>query len=98
MMVSPLEVSTNSSSSWSQTNNTCYDQTLREQCLEAGGECLTLRDGFYTITTAGLLLGAVWFVWQFRTMRHLQTINPKEWRIVNKQEQTEDEFKYFYCF
>ena len=101
---SPLE-SSNSSllSSWSQTNNTCYGTLLVEQCKKAEGECVTVQEGFYTMSSVWLAIGAVLFVWVVRTVRQIQTIDPKEWRVVNRPERKEEEanterFKYFYCF
>jgi len=102
---SPLELSSNTtiSSSWAQSNNTCYGTVLVEQCKEGGGECVTLQEGFYTMATVWLVIGSLWFVWVFRTIRHVQTIDPKQWRVINKAEMKEEEankdnFKYFYFF
>ena len=102
---SPLELSTNSSlgSFWSESNNTCYGTIKVDQCQEEGGHCVTIQEGFYTMSAVWLVIGAVWFVWVFRTVREIQTIDPKEWRVVNKPEKkegeaSEEKFKYFYCF
>ena len=102
---SPLELSTNSSlgSFWSESNNTCYGTIKVDQCQEEGGHCVTIQEGFYTMSAVWLVIGAVWFVWVFRTVRKIQTIDPKEWRVVNKPEKkegeaSEEKFKYFYCF
>ena len=74
-----------------------------EQCQEAGGQCVTTREGFYTISAVWLALGALWFVWIFRALRQLQTIEPGEWRVLNRPERREvagdnrrEKFKYFY--
>ena len=46
----------------------------------------------------------MWFAWLFRTATHLQTIHPEQWRVVDKgrdemeEEDSEEKFKYFYCF
>ena len=74
-----------------------------DQCKEEGGDCVTIQEGFYTMSAVWLVIGAVWFVWVFRTVRKIQTIDPKEWRVVNKPEKkegeaSEEKFKYFYCF
>ena len=76
-----------------------------EQCQEAGGQCVTTREGFYIISGVWLALGTLWFVWIFRALRQLQTIDPVEWRVLNKpvkreeedEEGNEEKFKYFYC-
>ena len=77
-----------------------------EECQEAGGRCVTTREGFYIISGLWLALGTIWFVWIFRALRQLQTIEPGDWRIVNRQETREaremagddpgEKFKYFY--
>ena len=65
---------------------------------------MTLREGFYGVSIAWLAVGAVWFAWLFRTATHLQTIDPEQWRVVDKgreemeDEDSEEKFKYFYCF
>ena len=92
-------------SDWSQANNTCQGTVMVEQCREEGGQCVTTREGFYLISGVWLALGTLWFVWIFRALRHLQTINPGEWRVLNKpvkrqeeeEEGKEEKFKYFYC-
>ena len=91
------------SSGWSESENTCQGPLLVEQCQEAGGQCVTTREGFYTISAVWLALGALWFVWIFRALRQLQTIEPGEWRVLNRPERREvagdnrrEKFKYFY--
>ena len=32
-------------SGWSQGNNTCHGTSMVDQCEEAGGECVTTRQG-----------------------------------------------------
>ena len=65
---------------------------------------MTLTEGFYGVSIAWLAVGAVWFAWLFRTATHLQTIHPEQWRVVDKgrdemeEENSEEKFKYFYCF
>ena len=105
-VTSPLVTNFTFSSVWCESNNTCHSPEAASQCVEEGGECVTLQEGFYIMTAAWLVVGALWFVWLLRTVRHLQTINITEWRVViNRQEKKNDEeeekqekFKYFYCF
>ena len=105
-VTSPLVTNSTFSSVWSESNNTCHSPEAASQCVEEGGDCVTLQEGFYIMSAAWLVVGALWFVWLSRTVRHLQTINITEWRVViNRQEEKNDEeekkqekFKYFYCF
>ena len=56
----------------------------------------------FLISILWLIIACVWFIWVFRTVRQVQTINPLEWRVVNKpktdKENNEEKFKYFYVF
>ena len=90
------------SPSWDQADNNCHTALLRKQCETAGGECITLTEGFYTMSLVWVIIGAVWYVWGFRTLRQFQSLEQTEWRVVDKpvSKETEGEkkFKYFYCF
>ena len=101
---SPVEFSQNHtiiSPSWDQDHNICHGPLLKEQCKNAGGECITIQEGFYTMSVVWVVIGAVWFVWGFRTIRKFQSLDTKEWRVVDKpvtEESDKSKFKYFYCF
>lgn len=90
------------SPSWGQADNNCHGSLLKKQCESAGGECITLTEGFYTMSLVWVIIGAVWFVWGFRTIRQFQSLDTKEWRVVDKpvrkEEEQQKKFKYFYCF
>ena len=91
---------------WSERDNTCQGSLLVDQCQGAGGHCVTTQEGFYTMSGVWLAIGALWFVWIFRAVRQLQTIEPGDWRVLNRQESREarevagddrgEKFKYFY--
>ena len=100
---SPLELSTNSSlgSFWSESNNTCYGTIKVDQCQEEGGQCVTIQEGFYTMSVVWVVIGAVWFIWGFRTIRQFQSLDTDQWRVVDKpvnEQEKKKKFKYFYCF
>ena len=91
------------SSAWSESANPCQGPLLTEQCQEAGGQCVTAQEGFYTISGLWLTFGVLWFVWIFRALRHLQTIEPGNWRVLNRPERREvagnnrrENFNYLY--
>ena len=84
---------------WSQSNNTCHGPVLRDHCHTAGGDCVTVREGFFTISIVWVVIGAVSFIWAFRTFRHFQTLNNDQWRVTGKEKKKDqmNDFKYFYC-
>ena len=86
------------SSDRTETDNTCHGPLLVEECQEAGGQCVTTQEGFYVMSGVWLAIGALWFVWIFRALRQLQTIEPGEWRVLNRPERREngEKFNYFY--
>ena len=74
-----------------------------KQCEDEMGECVTLQEGFYPMSIVWAVIGALSFLWFFRTVRQLQTIPTTQWRVVNRpdrkdEEGSQDNFKYFYCF
>ena len=79
------------SPSWDQADNTCHGALLKKQCEAAGGECITITEGYYTMSLVWVIIGAVWFVWGFRTIRQFQSLDTKEWRVVDKPASKEDE-------
>ena len=92
------------SSAWSESANTCQGPLLTEQCQEAGGQCVTAQEGFYTISGLWLTFGALWFVWIWRAVRQLQTFSPGDWRVLNRPaggepgagDNMREKFRYFY--
>ena len=83
----------------------CYGTREVEQCKLEGGECSTITEGFFILSMACLVIGCVWFVWGWRTMRQLQNVEVSKWRVVKKDEKVAADvkedghiFKYFYCF
>lgn len=86
-------------------NNHCYGTIEVDECKAGEGDCTTLTEGFYILSVTCVIIGALWFVWGWRTMRRLQQVEVEKWRVVKKDEDAlkdvnEDgkKFKYFYCF
>ena len=46
-VTSPLVTNYTFSSVWSESNNTCQSPEVASQCVEEGGDCVTLQEGFY---------------------------------------------------
>jgi len=108
---SPLISSLNNSTLLeSLEDNQCYGTKQVEDCKSAGATCNTLTEGFYTLSVACVVIGALLFIWVWRTVRRLQEIEVAKWRVVakdqnedipekeKKPETEEQKFKYFYCF
>jgi len=89
-------------------SNFCHGTEQVERCKSMIGTCDTLHDGFFALSIASVVLGALWFVWAFRAIRALQRVEVAKWRVVSKVEveaetnenetKGDDRFKYFYCF
>lgn len=100
-----LSASNETVSSLREAGNVCYGTDQIDACKEVGGDCATLRDGYFGLSIVGILIGFIWFIWAFRTLRKLQEIDVKEWRVVSKPDEkiekkkyTDTKFKFFYCF
>ena len=55
-----------------------------EGCKDAGAECDTVTEGFYTLCLVCVGVGALLFLWIWRTVRTLQEIDVAKWRVVHK--------------
>ena len=105
-IVSPLGSLENNGTFVSQfveTDNVCYGTSQMEACKSAGRVCNTISDGFYGLGISTVLFGFVWFIWAFRTIRRLQEVEVREWRVTKsdtteKEELQKTKFKFFYCF
>lgn len=61
---------------------TCASDALRDACKAAGGTCHTLRDGYYVVNWAGLIVGFILFVAYVRPkVQALEVLGPKAWRV-----------------
>lgn len=88
-------------------DNVCYGPDQVKACKAGEGTCETLTEGYYILQLVCFGIGLVWLVWGWRTVKKLQEVEVHEWRVVNKQNVTDDgkkekteeqKFKYFYCF
>jgi len=106
---SPLAFNTNQTLSYNLDDNHCHGTIEVGECKEGGGSCSTLVEGYYILAIACVIVGSVWFVWGWRTMRRLQQLEVYKWRVVkgsngaeldNGQDIKKDgtKYKYFYCF
>ena len=65
-------------------NNVCYGEEQVDACKAGGGTCDIEVEGFYYLAMGCFVIGCLWFIWGWRTMRRLQKIEVLEWRVVKK--------------
>ena len=53
-----------------------------DSCKAAGGKCETITEGFYYMSVAWTVIGAIWLVWGFRTFKHFQEIQVRGERVM----------------
>lgn len=63
-------------------SNDCGDSKASEACVEAGGKCNTIREGYYLESIACAIIGFLWMAWGWRTVNRLQSAEVSEWRVV----------------
>ena len=52
-----------------------------QACEAAGGHCVTNVDGYYVESAACVLIGLLWFWWQSKKLRQLQTLDESAWKV-----------------
>ena len=65
--------------------NVCYGDLQVDNCKEVGGTCDILTEGYYYLCLASFVIGALWLVWGWRTIKRLQEIEVSEWRVVKAE-------------
>lgn len=50
-------------------------------CIEQGGHCHALRDGYNVQVVACTMLGVMWLTWGWREVLRLQNLKQKDWHI-----------------
>lgn len=64
----------------------CYDSNNKQQCIANGGECIVIKDGYYTTNFLCIFIGIVlYYVWIRKTVYHLQALPIGAWRINTHQ-------------
>lgn len=57
-------------------------QAEKELCVDGGGSCEMLRDGYYIVNIICVLVGVVTFVMYIRPkVLHLQSLPLRAWRL-----------------
>lgn len=60
----------------------CAIQGEKERCLNGGGSCEMIRDGYYTVNILCVLFGVATFLWYIKPkVLHLQSLPLRAWRL-----------------
>lgn len=62
--------------------NTCANKVEKEECVEAGGECHTIVDGYYLECILCALYGVVWIYFGRRQIQYLQSLPVRAWHVL----------------
>lgn len=63
----------------------CYQSDLKTQCIDNGGSCISIKDGYYTTNFICIVLGLVlYYGWIRKTAMHLETLPIGAWRVKEK--------------
>lgn len=63
----------------------CYKHDLKQACIVADGQCVTIRDGYAAANVICILLGlAIYYGWIRSTVAHLQQLRRSAWRVGRK--------------
>ncbi|SPO00041.1 related to acetyl-CoA transporter [Cephalotrichum gorgonifer] len=61
----------------------CSLQPDKERCIEGGGTCNVMRDGYYSVNILCVIFGAVTFMWYIQPrVAKLQALPLKAWRLA----------------
>ncbi|KAL6881882.1 acetyl-coenzyme A transporter 1 domain-containing protein [Trichoderma longibrachiatum] len=61
----------------------CAIQGEKERCLNGGGSCEMIRDGYYTVNILCVLFGVATFIWYIKPkVLHLQSLPLRAWRLA----------------
>lgn len=63
----------------------CYENEMKNLCVENGGSCIAIKDGYYTANLLCIIVGVVlYFVWIRKTTKHLEGLPISAWRVREK--------------
>lgn len=63
--------------------NECLDADEKAACVDQGGECVTLTEGYYVESFICLIIGFLWLgLWGWRTVKRLEEAPIGEWRVL----------------
>ncbi|ODV94372.1 hypothetical protein PACTADRAFT_51218 [Pachysolen tannophilus NRRL Y-2460] len=60
----------------------CNTATLKKQCVDNGGDCISLRDGYYFTNMLCVCIGILtYFLWIKKTAKYLEKLPASAWRV-----------------
>jgi MFS transporter, PAT family, solute carrier family 33 (acetyl-CoA transportor), member 1 len=63
----------------------CYSNDMKNMCLENGGACVPIRDGYYLTNLLCIVVGLVlYFGWIRKTAKSLESLPLGSWRVKEK--------------
>lgn len=63
----------------------CYENEMKNLCLENGGSCILVKDGYYVANFLCIIVGIVlYFGWVRKTAKSLESLPTSAWRVKEK--------------
>lgn len=63
----------------------CYSNDMKALCIENGGSCVPVKDGYYTANIICIVLGLIlYFGWIRKTAKYLESLPIGSWRVKEK--------------
>jgi hypothetical protein len=63
----------------------CYENEMKKLCIENGGSCIAIKDGYYITNFICIILGLIlYFGWIKKTSIYLESLPIGSWRVKEK--------------
>lgn len=63
----------------------CYQNEMKNMCIENGGTCISIKDGYYTANFLCIVVGIVlYYGWIKKTAQQLESLPTSAWRVREK--------------
>lgn len=69
------------------SDNVCDGAVQTDLCEDGGGHCVVLTEGYYIESVACTILGFLWLLWGWKTIKWLQAAKLDEWRVVDAKKE-----------
>lgn len=54
-------------------------------CVQKGGKCVTLLDGFYIESLICVVIGFIWLQWGAKKIQYIQSLDEKSWKLTKRK-------------